>query len=73
MLDLAEPERSIIKLTKREREEFEECEREIGETISEFLRCGRALSLIRSKRLYRETHATFDQCRGALGIRDWRR
>jgi hypothetical protein len=71
MLDLAEPERSIIKLTKREREEFEECEREIGETISEFLRCGRALSLIRSKRLYRETHATFDQYvveRWGLGI-----
>jgi hypothetical protein len=71
MLDLAEPERSIIKLTKREREEFEECEREIGETISEFLRCGRSLSLIRTKRLYRETHATFDQYvveRWGLGI-----
>jgi hypothetical protein len=71
MLDLAEPERSIIKLTKRERKELEECEREIGETISEFLRCGRSLALIRSKRLYRETHATFDQYvveRWGLGI-----
>ena len=38
MLDLAEPERSIIRLTKRERETLIECEREVEESISEFLR-----------------------------------
>jgi hypothetical protein len=61
MLDLAEPERSIIRLTNREREELACAEAEIGETIGAFLRCGRSLSLIRSKRLYREGYATFDR------------
>jgi len=61
MLDLAEPELSIIRLTGREREELARAEAEIGETIGAFLRCGAALSLIRRKRLYRETHATFDR------------
>jgi hypothetical protein len=71
MLDLPEIEKSIIRLTGREREELATCEREIGQTISEFLRCGRALSVIRSKRLFRETHPTFDAYikeRWALGI-----
>lgn len=61
MLDLAEPERTIIRLTCREREELARAEAEIGETIGAFLRCGAALSLIRRKRLYRETHVTFDR------------
>jgi hypothetical protein len=60
MLDLAEPERSIIRLTKRERETLIECEHEVEESILEFIRCGRALCRIRSGRLYRETHATFE-------------
>ena len=61
MISVAEPALSIIKLTRREREELASCEREVQESISEFLRCGRALSRIRAQRLYRETHATFHQ------------
>ena len=61
MLNLAEPERSIIKLTSHERQQLASCEQTIGESISEFLRCGRALSKIRSGRLYRETCITFNQ------------
>jgi hypothetical protein len=61
MISVAEPGLSIIRLTRREREELANCEQDVGETISEFLRCGRALSKIRNGRLYRETHATFDQ------------
>jgi hypothetical protein len=60
MLDLAEPERSIIKLTSRERQELEQCEGEVASGLSEFLRVGKALSVIRNKRLFRETHASFD-------------
>jgi hypothetical protein len=60
MLQLSEPERSIIKLTARERDALLECEREVEASISEFLRCGRALARIRSGRLYRESHATFE-------------
>ena len=61
MLNLAEPERTIIKLTAREREQLAGLEREVASGLSEFLRVGRALSMIRSKRLFRESHATFDQ------------
>jgi hypothetical protein len=61
VLNIVEPERSIIRLTSREREEFARAEAEIGETIGAFLRCGRSLSLIRSKRLYREAYPTFDR------------
>jgi hypothetical protein len=60
MLEVAEPERSIIRLTGREREELASCEETIASGLSEFLRVGRALSTIRNKRLYRETHSTFD-------------
>jgi hypothetical protein len=71
MLGIVEPEKSIIKLTRRERDTLLECEREVEASISEFLRCGRALSTIRQKRLYRETHPTFDQYvkeRWGLGV-----
>ena len=71
MLNLAEPERSIIRLTKREHEELEGLEQEVASGLSEFLRVGRALSTIRNKRLFRETHTTFDQYvveRWGLGI-----
>ena len=59
MLDIAEPERTIIRLTSCEREEFARAEAEIGETLSAFLRCGAALSVIRNKRLYREKFVLF--------------
>jgi hypothetical protein len=71
MLNLCEPERSIIRLTAREREQLEGLEQEVSSGLSEFLRVGRALSTIRSKRLFRETHPTFDQYvveRWGLGI-----
>jgi len=61
MLNLAEPERSIIKLTKREHEELKGLEQEVASGLSEFLRVARALSTIRNKRLFRESHPTFDQ------------
>src|SRR6516225_6440391 len=59
MLDIAEPERTIIRLTSCEREEFARAEVEIGETLNAFLRCGAALSVIRNKRLYRESFVSF--------------
>jgi hypothetical protein len=71
MLNLCEPERSIIRLTQREHEQLESLEREVASGLSEFLRVGRALSTIRNKRLFRETHPTFDQYvveRWGLGI-----
>jgi hypothetical protein len=71
MLGILEPEKSIIKLTKREHEELAGLEQEVAAGLSEFLRVGRALSTIRNKRLFRETHATFDQYvveRWGLGI-----
>jgi hypothetical protein len=71
MLNLAEPDRTIIKLTAREHEQLESLEREVASGLSEFLRVGRALSTIRSRRLFRESHATFDQYvteRWGLGI-----
>ena len=74
MLQLAEPKLSIIRLTSREREEFARAEAEIGETIGAFLRCGRSLSLIRGKRLFREAYPTFDQYveeRWAISLRNF--
>jgi hypothetical protein len=71
MLGILEPEKSVIRLTKREHEELEGLEQEVAAGLSEFLRVGRALSTIRNKRLFRETHATFDQYvteRWGLGI-----
>jgi hypothetical protein len=60
MLGILEPEKSIIRLTKREHEELAGLEQEVAAGLSEFLRVGRALSRIRSRRLFRETHASFD-------------
>jgi hypothetical protein len=60
MLEIAEPELSIIRLTNLEREELKAAEGVIRESIGAFMRCGAALSLIRRKRLYREKYASFD-------------
>jgi hypothetical protein len=71
MLDLPEIEKSIIRLTGREREELQECECAVTSGLSEFLRVGKALSTIRNKRLFRETHPTFEAYikeRWGLGI-----
>jgi hypothetical protein len=49
-----------IRLTRRERETLLECEREVEASISQFVRCSRALAGIRSGRLYREAYSTFE-------------
>src|SRR6516225_5965591 len=59
MLNIVEPQLSIIRLTNSERQEFQRAESEIGETLNAFLRCGAALSVIRYKRLYRESFVSF--------------
>jgi hypothetical protein len=71
MLDLPELEKSIIRLTQRERAELQECEQAVTSGLNEFLRVGKALSTIRNKRLFRETHASFEAYvteRWGLGI-----
>jgi hypothetical protein len=71
MLDLAEPQKTIIRLTQRERSELQECESVVTSGLSEFLRVGKALSTIRNKRLFRETHPSFESYvteRWGLGI-----
>jgi hypothetical protein len=60
MLNIVEPQLSIIRLTNSERQEFQRAESEIGETLNAFLRCGAALSVIRNKRLYREGYPSFE-------------
>jgi hypothetical protein len=60
MISVAEPGLSIIRLTRRERETLLECEREVEASISQFVRCSRALARIRSGRLYREAYSTFE-------------
>lgn len=51
-------------LTADEREELAGCEALIRNGFQSFVTVGRALATVRDKRLYRETHATFDRyCR----------
>lgn len=62
-------QRTDTALTSKERREREECESEIRETKDAFTRCGIALARMRNKRLYRDTHNTFeDYCRDVWGF-----
>ena len=48
-------------LTATEVAEREECETVIDETKLSFVRCGDSLLKIKDKRLYRNTHGTFEE------------
>jgi hypothetical protein len=52
--------RPLAPLTSHERDERKRCEEIIEHGLVTFLEVGRALLMIRDKRLYRETHATFE-------------
>lgn len=56
-------------LSAKDRSDLEECESAIGSGLETFLQVGEALTTIRERKLYRETHATFEAyCEGQWEI-----